>query len=477
MLINHPRSILLALVITLLAACGGGGGGERPTTGELTVLIYNLPAGVPAAVHVAGPGDFAQDITQSATLANLAPGGYTVTAATVVRDTVTYVPSAPSQSAVVTAGGDTSVSLSYRAVPLALALQEVTTAAAPVFLTSAPGDARLFIVERAGRIRILQDGALAPTPLLDISSRVSTEGEGGLLSMAFHPQYESNGFFFIYFIDTDHNMVIERHKRLAGTDMCDPCATIKILSIPHPTFTNHYGGLVSFGPDGYLYLATGDGGGAGDPFRNAQNLDSLLGKILRIDVSASSASAPYAIPPSNPFAGQAGRRGEIWAYGLRNPFRYTFDGNLLYTADVGQARREEVDIAPFAQGGLNYGWNIMEGTLCFNAASCNQAGLTLPAFDYDHGANGVNGCAIVGGFVYRGKAMPELAGHYFYSDYCGGYLKSFLNSDGTLSLHKDWRIPAIGNIVSFGRDADGELYLLAESGKVFKIVRAPAPRG
>jgi glucose/arabinose dehydrogenase len=362
-------------------------------------------------------------------------------------------------------------------VPLSIGLRQVASGLAePVFLTAPEGDARQFIVERAGRIRILQGGALRSAPFLDIGARVWSGGEGGLLSLAFHPQYAVNGLFFVYYTDLDHNIVLERYQVSGDPQAANAGSGLAIIRIAHPGYTNHYGGLASFGPDGYLYLGTGDGGGAGDPAGNAQNLGVLLGKLLRLDVNAATVLQPYAIPPTNPFAGQAGRRAEIWAYGLRNPWRYTFDAGALYIADVGQERREEVDIANAAQGGLNYGWNLMEGTLCYQAAGCSTAGLTLPAFEYDHGINNANGCSISGGYVYRGKAIPELAGRYFYSDYCAGYLKSFLAGQAGVSAPSDWMIPRVGAVLSFGRDADGELYLLAADGKVYQLARSFAPR-
>jgi glucose/arabinose dehydrogenase len=358
--------------------------------------------------------------------------------------------------------------------PLTLALRQVANGLDnPVFLTAPPGDARLFIVERAGRIRILQDGLVRSLPFLDISGRVSTAGEGGLLSMAFHPQFAANGQYFIYFTDTAGDIVVERRKVSGNPSLSDPASALEIIRIAHPNFSNHYGGLVAFGPDGYLYLGTGDGGSAGDPPRNAQNLASLLGKLLRLDVGGATAGAPYAVPPTNPFAGMPGRRGEIWAYGLRNPWRYAFDGEQLYIADVGQDRREEVDIASASQGGLNYGWNILEGTLCYNAATCASAGLTPPAFEYDHGVADANGCSITGGYVYRGRALPELAGRYF----CAGFLKSFLAAGAGVTEQVDWRIPNVGRVVSFGRDADGELYLVTDSGAIHKIIRGAVAAG
>jgi glucose/arabinose dehydrogenase len=355
---------------------------------------------------------------------------------------------------------------------LALALREVASVAGAVFATAPAGDSRLFIVERDGLVRIVQNGQLLPAPFLDISTRVSTSGEGGLLSMAFDPDFARNGFFYLYYTDLARNIVIERGSVSPAANLADPLAYLEIIRIAHPGYTNHYGGLVAFGPDGMLYLGTGDGGGAGDPNGNGQHPDALLGKLLRIDVRSAGSAVRYLVPSGNPFVGQAGRRPEIWALGLRNPWRFAFDSSGLYIADVGQGRREEVDIAALAAGGLNYGWNTMEGTLCYNAATCNQAGLTMPAFEYDHGSNNVNGCSITGGYVYRGKALPELAGNYFYSDYCLGFLKSFVSAATGVGSHRDWHVGSPGRIVSFGHDADGELYLIADSGKVLKIVRA-----
>ncbi|MFZ4875972.1 PQQ-dependent sugar dehydrogenase [Janthinobacterium sp. Mn2066] len=360
--------------------------------------------------------------------------------------------------------------------PLALALQPVASGlSSPIFLTAPPGDSRLFIVERPGRIRIVANGALLAAPFLDISGLTTNDGERGLLSMAFHPQYASNGYFFLYYTNLAGDIVIERRQVSAGNaNLADPLSVLTILTIAHPTFSNHYGGQLSFGPDGYLYAGTGDGGSAGDPPGNAQNTHVLLGKLLRLDVNASSVAQPYAIPAGNPFAGVAGQRGEIWAYGLRNPWRYAFDvpAQLLYIADVGQARVEEVDVSPAGQSGNTYGWNIMEGNVCYNSSSCSQAGLVLPAITYGHDSAG--GCSITGGYVYRGTALPELAGQYLYSDYCSGWLKSFSYSNGTASAVTDWGIMNVGNILSFGQDAQNELYMLSMlsgTGTVYRIVR------
>ncbi len=348
---------------------------------------------------------------------------------------------------------------------------------APTYLTAPPGDTRQFVTERAGRILVMRSGSALARPFLDIRTSVSTAGEGGLLSMAFDPGYATNGRFYVYRTDLSGDIVVERYTVSSNADVADPASALTIIRIPHPTYQNHVGGTVAFGPDGYLYLGTGDGGGAGDPNRNAQNLGSLLGKLLRLDVSAASAAEPYRIPPTNPYVSGAGNRGEIWAAGLRNPWRFSFDrgavaGGQIYIADVGQDAREEVDVEAATQAGLNYGWPRMEGTACYGAQTCDQSGLTLPVFDYPHTSATGSPCSITGGFVYRGSAMPELAGHYFYSDYCAGFVRSFLVSGRTATEQRDWNLANVGRIVSFGQDGQGELYLLTDSGAIWTIIKA-----
>lgn len=474
--------LLAALLACLMAACSGGGGsagGPAPapspspppaaSSGSLAVGIGGLPAGATAAVHLSGPNNFSRDLAQSTSLGELVPGSYTLSASLVAVGATGYAPTPLSQQANVVAGATTSASIAYAATSLALAAREVASAVDPVFLTAPPGDARQFVVERAGRIRILQNGSFLTPPFADLSARVQTAGEGGLLSMAFDPAYTSNGRFYLYYTDAGQNIVVERMQVSANPNLADPASSLVILRIAHPNFQNHYGGLLAFGADGYLYLGTGDGGSAGDPPRNAQNLNSLLGKLLRIDVSTASTAQPYAIPASNPYQNQAGRRGEIWAAGLRNPWRYTFDAGLLIIADVGQDHREEIDVAAASAGGLNYGWNIVEGSLCYNATSCELSGLTAPVLEYAHEGGA---CSITGGFVYRGAVLPELAGHYFYSDYCAGFLRSGIASSSSLGSQRDWGLAPIGNVLSFGRDGQGELYLLAGSGKIYRLERA-----
>lgn len=332
----------------------------------------------------------------------------------------------------------------------------------PVFLTQPLNDGRIFVVEQAGTIRVTKDGVLQTTPFLNITSRVLSGGERGLLSVAFHPQYATNHFFYVYYTTqaggtlASGDIVIERYTTTANPEVADPATSKLIITTAHSLQSNHNGGLVSFGLDGMLYAGLGDGGGAGDPYQNGQNQNALLGSLLRLDVSGD----PYTIPPTNPYVGQANKRGEIWAKGLRNPWRYSFDAptGLLYIADVGQNSHEEVDVAPASQAGLNYGWSVMEGLSCYNATTCTQTGLTLPLIDYATHVSGT--CSVTGGYVYRGSAIPGIRGHYFYSDYCAGFLRSFRYSSGVAVDQKDWGL-TMSSVTSFGVDFAGELYVMS----------------
>jgi glucose/arabinose dehydrogenase len=359
---------------------------------------------------------------------------------------------------------------------LPLRLETVTTSLVfPVDLASPPGDSRLFVVEKGGRIRIIRDGAVVSGSFLDLSGRVSTGPEQGLLGIAFDPAYASNGRFVVNYTDVNGDTRISAFHASADPDVADVASEMVLLPVAQP-FANHSGGQVVFGPDGFLYIGLGDGGSGGDPMGNGQSLGTLLGKILRIDLNG---ATPYRIPPDNPFAATAGpaRRGEIWSYGLRNPWRFSFDraNGDLYIGDVGQNSFEEIDVSPAATGagrGLNFGWNTTEGTHCYpNAgASCDRTGLTGPVLDYDHSDGG---CSVTGGYVYRGAAIPALVGTYFYADYCRGWVRSFRFANGSATEQHDW--PALspgGSVTSFGQDSGGELYVLTSEGGVYRIVQS-----
>ena len=334
----------------------------------------------------------------------------------------------------------------------------------PLYLTAPAGDPRLFVVEQAGRIRIIKDGRLLPRPFLDLTDRVRSGGERGLLSVAFHPRYVSNGFLYVNYTDARGNTQIERYSVSRDPDRADPSSAHRILSVDQP-FANHNGGLVMFGPDGMLYVGMGDGGSGGDPFGNGQNRSTLLGKLLRLDVDHGD---PYAVPPDNPFVGRRGMRAEIWAYGMRNPWRFCFDrtAGVLYVADVGQNRWEEIDVAPLGAAGLDYGWNVMEGTHCFRSEHCETRGRLTPVVEYGHD----EGCSVTGGFVYRGRHLAALVGHYIYADYCRGWIRSFKYAGGAVSEHRAWQGIEPGEVMSFGEDAAGELYVCSQSGRVYRLV-------
>src|SRR5262245_31617000 len=344
----------------------------------------------------------------------------------------------------------------------------------PLYLASPPGDARLFVVEKGGRIRIIKDGTVLSRPFLDISANVSTGSEQGLLGIAFDPAYASTGRFVVNYTNVNGDTRISAFHVSTDPDLADAGSETVLLPVDQP-FSNHNGGQVVFGPDGYLYIGLGDGGSGGDPMGNGQSLGALLGKILRIDLNG---GTPYRIPPDNPFVATGGpsTRGEIWSYGLRNPWRFSFDraNGDLYIGDVGQNAFEEIDVSPAASGAgraLNFGWNRMEGTHCYPAssASCDRTGLTGPVLDYSHS----DGCSVTGGYVYRGAAIPSLVGAYFYSDYCRGWIRSFRFSNGTVTEPQDW--PALspgGSVTSFGLDSAGELYILTGEGGVYRIVQS-----
>lgn len=342
-------------------------------------------------------------------------------------------------------------------------LQQLATGfTRPVYLTHAgDGSGRLFVVEQSGIIKIIRNGQTLATPFLDIRDRVESGGEKGLLSMAFHPKYRENGRFFVNYTARKNGVlksVIAEYRVSSNPDVADRTERI-ILEIEQP-FANHNGGLNKFGPDGFLYIGLGDGGAAGDPFNNAQNLETLLGKILRIDIEKD----PYAIPQDNPFVGRAGAQSEIWAYGLRNPWRFSFDRctGRLFAGDVGQNRLEEIDLI---EKGKNYGWRIMEGSQCYDPPTlCNTQGLELPIAEYDHSL----GCSVTGGYVYRGTQYPSLVGHYLFGDYCSGRIWSLVQEpSGKWTMRQ--LIDSPFSISSFGEDERGELYIVHYGGAIYRV--------
>jgi glucose/arabinose dehydrogenase len=331
----------------------------------------------------------------------------------------------------------------------------------PIGITNAgDGSGRLFVHERGGRIMVIEaDGSLRAEPFVDLSSRVLSGGERGLLGLAFHPRFEENGRLFVHYSrDGDGATVVSELRASSDHATADPAERV-VLTVAQP-FANHNGGQLSFGPDGYLYLGLGDGGAGGDPFGNGQDPDVLLGKILRLDVDGPVADGRgYALPPDNPYGPEGNAPGaglpEIWAIGLRNPWRFSFDLRLgdLYIGDVGQSGWEEIDRQPAdSTGGENYGWNVMEGRHCYQSG-CDQTGYVKPIAEYPT----ATGCAVTGGYVYRGSDQPELQGVYVFSDYCSGIVYTLQVDEGTITpkqvLESGLRVSTLGE------DEEGELYL------------------
>ncbi|HLZ44672.1 MAG TPA: PQQ-dependent sugar dehydrogenase [Gemmatimonadales bacterium] len=342
----------------------------------------------------------------------------------------------------------------------------------PTYITAIPGDtARLFVTEQGGAIKVLHHDTAQARPFLDLTGKISSGGERGLFSIAFDPQYATNGRFFVYFTDPNGDIRVVRYNVSSNPDSADPTTADTILAIPHPVNNNHNGGQLEFGPDNMLWIGTGDGGGTGDPDTNAQNTHRLLGKLLRLDVSGASG---YAIPADNPFKSDTSGAPEVWSWGLRNPWRFSFDRTTgdLYIGDVGQDLYEEVDVATTGAlrgKGANYGWNIMEGLHCYADTTCVETNLVLPQVEYLHA---FGDCAITGGYVYRGSALPELQGVYFFADFCTGATRGFRYPGGQPADWSQLLRPGV-DISSFGQDGRGELYIVQLSGPVWRIVPAP----
>jgi glucose/arabinose dehydrogenase len=332
------------------------------------------------------------------------------------------------------------------------------------------GTGRLFVVQRGGTVRVVAGRTLLPGTFLDVSAKVLSGDERGLLGVAFHPDFATNRRLFIYYTrQGDGALVISRLTSNTARTNAPSSSEVVLLVIPHPSFANHNGGSMAFGPDGDLYLGIGDGGSGGDPDDHAQDTGVLLGKILRIDVdgTGSGPNDAYGIPATNPFVGKAGLD-EIWAYGVRNPWRLSFDRSTgdLYIADVGQDAWEEVDRQPAGSaGGTNYGWNLLEGTHCYNASSCPLSGDTLPIAEYSH----ASGCSIIGGYVYRGPSQHALQGSYVFGDICSGLVWTLPSNGTTVTQRLDLSI----SLSSFGESESGELYAVDLGGGVLYRVIAP----
>jgi glucose/arabinose dehydrogenase len=341
---------------------------------------------------------------------------------------------------------------------------------APLLVTNAgDGSGRLFVVEQVGRIRVVRDGQPKAEPFLDITSLVTAGGEQGLLGLAFHPEFASNGRFFVNYTDTSGDTVVAEYRAPGGSDRADPGSARVLLRIDQP-YSNHNGGALVFGPDGFLYIGMGDGGSADDPHGNGQRLNTLLAKLLRIDVDG---GRPYGIPEDNPFVERSDARPEIWAYGLRNPWRLAFDRATgdLWIGDVGQGEQEEIDLARVGhRGGLNYGWNVMEGTECFSPPDgCDPEGLVRPVAVYPTSL----GCAVIGGHVYRGARFPVLQGGYFFADFCAGVVFA-MDASRRASRQPVMLLDTEHAISSFGEDEEGELYITdLRSGELLQVTGRP----
>lgn len=364
----------------------------------------------------------------------------TTTAGTSTTSTTTSTETTAASSSTTTSGATTSMP------PLqALSYELVAEVPFPVQITSLPGSDITYVVLKEGRIVALVDGAIVEQPVLDISEAVRNSGEQGMFAVALHPDDTTR--MFVHYSDTGGNTVVSEFTMSSGL-VADPQSETRLLEVEQPA-SNHNGGMIQFGPDGSLIVGLGDGGGANDQFGNGQNTDTLLGALVRIDVDSGDVS--------------------LFAYGLRNPWRFWIDGERIFIADVGQNAYEEVSVAGFAPG-LNFGWPITEGLHCFKPASgCSTDGLALPVIEVAHGDAG--SCSITGGLVYRGTSIPELDGAYFYSDYCGGYLRSFTFTDGAVSNQMDWteHVGVPGRVTGFGHDGSGEIYVATET-QLLKIV-------
>ena len=368
------------------------------------------------------------------------------------------------------------VMAAHAAPPPAITLVEVANSLeSPTAIAFPPdGTRRMFVTEQAGRVRVVRDGITLSTPFLDLRDAVATAGgEQGLLGIAFHPRYAVNHRVFVYYTRLDGSLRLsEFATSFSSLDVGDRQSERALLTIAHPTHANHNGGQLAFGPDGYLYIGVGDGGSGGDPPNNAQNLGVHLGKILRIDVDG---AQPYAIPPDNPFVGNGDARPEVWASGLRNPWRFSFDRMTgdLYIGDVGQNAIEEVNLARWGSKGLNFGWRVYEGISCYNPpTNCPVAGFTPPILQYLHDATG--GDSVTGGYVYRGFASAALRGYYIYGDFASSRVWAATREGDTWVSYLLLPFGVLSSVSTFGEDESGELYVASYyAGRIFRIEGPP----
>jgi glucose/arabinose dehydrogenase len=379
--------------------------------------------------------------------------------ATTAPSTTRAAPTTAAPSTTV-AAARTASSAQFRAADVRLV--QVARLEQPVAMALRPGERTLYVVEQVGRVRAIRDGRLDPTPVVDIAGQVTAGGEQGLLGLAFSPD---GRYLYLHYTDEDGNHQIAELAMRDGR--ADPGSQRSVLRIEDP-YGNHNGGQLAFGPDGLLYIAFGDGGGGGDPLGSGQSLDTLLGKILRIDPRPSG-GRPYRVPADNPFVDRDDARAEIWDYGLRNPWRFSFDAATgdLWIGDVGQNAYEEINSEPAGSGGRNYGWNRREGLHAFNGGE-RPDGAVDPVIEY--GREG-GACTVIGGFVYRGRRIPGLQGAYLYGDYCAGWVRAARTRGGEVLEQRDLGLEVPG-LSSFGADAAGELYALSLGGDVFRIASA-----
>lgn len=430
-----------------------------PNLPYIVLIVLALVTLIPFLM-IAEPFSVAEDTSAATTTT----ASVETTITTIAEDTSTTI-----ASTTLTTAADpdlTTPTLGPDAGPLqALDLQLLASGIPfPVFAASIPDDDRIFVLERQGRIRIIDPiSGLVEAAYLNLTDRVGSGGiENGLLGMAFHPDFADNGRLFVYYTSLDLNSRISEFEVDNSSAATVDAGTERILLEVPQRGIRHRAGMLEFGPDGYLYAALGDGGMADD---SAQDLSVYQGKILRIDIDNGD---PYAIPADNPYA-SGGGLGEIWAYGLRNPWRFSIDVGVIYIGDVGQANWEEINVQPLAAGGLDYGWPNFEGEDCYKPSDgCDMIGWQAPTLAYTH----EEGCSVSGGYVYRGVSIPELYGHYFYADWCNGWIRSFRYHEGEVIEEQDWSgdLDGAGQVSSFGLDSDGELLVVDSNGSVYRVV-------